>query len=83
GTRRLSSQALLDVRLSKPVSFGRFGRADLLLDVLNLLDESAEEGLVTDVMATESVRLNPDFARPNVFVDPRRVMFGLRVNVGR
>ena len=83
GTRRLSSQTLLDVRASRTFAGGRLGRMDLLLDLLNLLNETAEESVVSDVIATESVSLNPDFGKPNVFVDPRRLMIGVRVNLGR
>jgi hypothetical protein len=83
GTRRLSSQTLLDVRLSRPVALGNGRRAELLIDVLNLLNDAAEEGIVSDTQVTETVRINPTFAQPNAFVDPRRVMFGVRVNLGR
>jgi hypothetical protein len=83
GSRRLSSQSLLDVRLSRTFSAGRAGRIDVLLDVLNALDAAAEEALATDVQVTEKVSANPGFAQPTVFVDPRRVMLGIRLNVGR
>jgi hypothetical protein len=83
GARRLSSQTLLDVRLSRPIPVGRAGRLDLLLDVLNVLNDKAEEGLVSDTLVTESVARNSTFGQPNVFVDPRRVMLGLRLNLGR
>jgi hypothetical protein len=42
GTRRLSSQTLLDVRLSRTIPFGRVGRVELLLDLLNALNDTAE-----------------------------------------
>ena len=77
GTRRLSSQTLLDLRLSRAVSFGGLGRVELLLDVLNALNETAEEGLASDNL------FSPNFGQPTVFVDPRRVMIGVRLNVGR
>jgi hypothetical protein len=32
---------------------------------------------------TETSRLNPTFGQPNVFVDPRRVMLGIRLNLGK
>ena len=83
GSRRLSSQALLDVRLSRPIPFGRSGRIELLLDVLNVLNDTAGEGLVSDVLTTESLTVNPDFGKPNVFMDPRRAMLGVRLNLGR
>ena len=48
GSRRLSSQSLLDVHVSKPISFGRMGHVELLLDVLNVLNDTDEESLATD-----------------------------------
>ena len=83
GARRLSSQTLLDVRLSRAISIGKAGRLDLLLDVLNVLNEAAEEGLVSDTLTTETVARNATFGQANFFVDPRRVMLGLRLNLGR
>ena len=83
GSRRLSAQSLLDLRVSRPIRLGRAGRIDLLLDVLNLLNDKAEEGLVTDILTTETITRTLDFGRANAFVDPRRVMFGLRVSLGR
>jgi hypothetical protein len=76
GTRRLPSQTLLDVRLSRTFSLRRFGRVDVLVDVLNLLDDTAAEGLVTDNL------FSPNFGQPTVFMDPRRVVVGVRMNVG-
>jgi len=83
GSRRLSSQSLLDLRLSRMLSFGRSARLELLLDILNVLNDTAEEGLATDVLATETLKFNPEFAQPTVFMDPRRVMVGVRLNLGR
>ena len=83
GSRRLSSQTLLDVRLSKSIVFNGFGRVELLLDVLNLLDDAAEEGLATDVLATETLTANPGFGQATAFVDPRRAMLGVKLNLGR
>ena len=48
GSRRLSSQSLLDVRVSRTIRVGCLGRIELLLDVLNVLNDTAEEGLATD-----------------------------------
>jgi Carboxypeptidase regulatory-like domain/TonB dependent receptor-like, beta-barrel len=83
GARRLSSQTLVDLRLSRPISFSRLGRVELLLDLLNALNDRAEEGLTTDVLVTETLKTNPDFGRPTVFMDPRRAMVGVRLNLGR
>lgn len=77
GSRRLSSQSLLDVRLSRTVSFGGRARIELLLDVLNVLNDRAEEGLASDNV------FSPNFERPTLFMDPRRAMVGLRVDLGR
>jgi hypothetical protein len=76
GTRRLSSQTLLDLRLSRTISVGGLGRVELFADVLNALNETAEEALASDNL------FSPNFGQPIVFVDPRRVMLGARWNVG-
>ena len=75
--RRLSSQSLLDLRLSRPISMGRGARIDLLIDVLNVLNDDAEEELAMDNL------FSPNFGLPTVFMDPRRAMFSGRLNLGR
>jgi hypothetical protein len=77
GTRRLSSQTLLDVRLSRAVQLTNGTRIDLLLDVLNSLDDTAEEALATDNLEATN------FGQPTLFMDPRRVMLGIRLSLGR
>ena len=77
GTRRLSSQTLLDLRVSRTLSLGGQTRIELLLDVLNALANTAEEALATDNL------FSPNFGQSTVFVDPRRVMIGVRVNLGQ
>jgi len=77
GSRRLASQSILDLRVSKTLRFGDAGHVELLLDVLNLLDDTAEEALVSDVLAAST------FGRPRSFVDPRRAMIGARLHLGR
>ena len=77
GTRRLSSQTLLDLRLSRTFSFGGSRSIELLVDVLNVLNDTAEEGLVSENLFSRN------FGLPTTFVDPRRAMVGLRVNLGR
>jgi hypothetical protein len=59
------------------MAFGRQGRIELLLDVLNVLNSTAEEGLATDNL------FSPNFGVPSVFVDPRRAMLSVRLNLGR
>jgi len=83
GSRRLASQTLLDLRLSRAFRVGRLGRFHLLLDVLNALNDTAAEGLVTDTLATAAIQRVPTFGMPNVFVDPRRAMVGVRIDLGR
>lgn len=77
GARRLSSQTLLDLRLSRVLSFRGAGRIELVVDVLNALNESAEEALATDNV------LSPTFGQGVAFVDPRRAMVSLRLNLGK
>jgi hypothetical protein len=82
GSRRLSSQTLLDVRLSTAIRLGKLGRMELLVDVLNLLNRTAEESLATETLMTETV-FSPTFGQPVSFVDPRRAMIGIRLNLGQ
>jgi Carboxypeptidase regulatory-like domain len=77
GSRRLSSQSLLDVRVSKTMAFGGVGRVEVMVDVLNALNDTAEEGLATDNL------FSPNFGAATVFMDPRRAMIGVRLNLGR
>ena len=80
GSRQLSSQTLLDLRVSKTLRFGTRARIELMVDVLNVLDDDAEEGLVSDELFDGLGR--PVVVQPNVFVDPRRVMLSARMNLG-
>lgn len=77
GSRRLASQTLVDVRLSRTIRVRRSTRVELLVDVLNALNDSAEEGLATDNL------FSPNFGQPSSFVDPRRAMIGVRLNLGQ
>jgi TonB dependent receptor/Carboxypeptidase regulatory-like domain len=77
GTRRLPSLTMLDVRVSKTVALGNLGRVELLMDVLNAFNQATEEGLATDNLYSSN------FGQPTIFVDPRRVMLGARLNLGR
>jgi len=77
GGHRLASQSLLDLRLSKSVHLGGAGSVDILLDVLNALNDTAEEAVQTDNV------LAATFGRATQFMDPRRAMVGVRLNLGR
>jgi hypothetical protein len=76
GSRRMSSQSLLDVRVSRKIFSGSWGQVELLVDVLNTLNSTAEEVLATDNL------YSPTFAQPTVFTDPRRAMIGVRFKLG-
>jgi len=78
GTRRLSSQTLLDLRVSRTLPLGATGRMELILDVLNALNDGAEEAIAGDDLFAPA-----SFGIPSVFVDPRRAMLGVRMNFGR
>jgi outer membrane receptor protein involved in Fe transport len=77
GSRRLPVQSLLDLRLSRPFTIGSRGRIELLVDLLNALNDKAEESVATDNL------FSPTFGQPTVFVDPRRAMLGVRLDLGR
>lgn len=77
GSRRLSTQSLLDLRLSRAFTIGSMGRIELFLDLLNALNDKAEEGVATDNL------FSANFGQPTVFLDPRRAMLGVRLNLGR
>ena len=77
GSRRLSSQTLVDLRVSRTISMGAATRIELLLDVFNLFEDTAEESIASDNLFAAN------FGQPNVFVDPRRVMLGVRLNLGK
>ena len=83
GSRRLSSQSLVDLRISKMLRLGSAGTMDLRFDVLNLLNDAAEEALQTDVLFTAAGLTNPDFGLPTIFMDPRRAMVSVRLNFGQ
>ena len=71
GTRRLSAQSLLDLRVSKIFRFGRKGKFEFLAE-LNLLNDSAEVGLVS------SNYFSPNLGKGQLFVDPLRAMIGVK-----
>jgi len=77
GARRLSSQSVLDLRVARSFRFGRAGRVELAVDVLNALNDAAEEALTTDNLFSAT------FGQPTVFMSPRRAMVSARLNVGR
>ena len=77
GSRRLSSQSLLDLRVSRTIFSCDFVRVELLVDVFNVLNDVAEEELATDNL------YSPNFGLPTLFTDPRRDRVGVRLHWGR
>jgi hypothetical protein len=77
GSQRLPSQTLLDFRVSRAIRFGNVAQVELRLDVLNLLNDTAGESVETDVF------FDPAFGRANIFMDPRRAMVSVKLNLGR
>jgi hypothetical protein len=63
--------------VSKTLSVFGAGTADLILDVLNVLNDTAEEALVSDN------RFAATFGAPRLFSDPRRAMPGVRLKLGQ
>jgi hypothetical protein len=76
GARRLPTQSMLDLRVSKSFALFGAGNAEVIFDMLNLLNDTAEEALVSDN------RTAATFGTPRLFVDPRRAMLGVRLNFG-
>ena len=56
---------------------GDVGQVELRLDVLNLLNDTAGESVETDVF------FDAAFGRANIFMDPRRAMVSVKLNLGR
>lgn len=73
GTRRVSSQTLMDVRLSRAIEPAPETRIELLLDVFNTFNSTPEERLADD-------HLQPEFRTTQRVVDPRRAMLGVRLS---
>ena len=72
GTYRLQPQTLLDLR-SKIFQFKNDRRIEVLADIMNLLQENAEEGIVTRNF------FSGNFSSPSTWIDPRRAMVGVKL----
>ena len=76
GARRLPSQSLLDIRVSKNDAPRRRRPHRAPRDLLNVLNDDAEESLATDNL------FSPTNSCAGVaFVDPRRAMLGVRLEL--
>jgi hypothetical protein len=74
GSRRLSSQQILDLRVSKLFRVGSTGSVEVMIDVLNALNDSAEEGVATRNF------YSPNFGVGVELITPRRAMIGAKVS---
>ena len=81
GSRRLSSQTRLDVRVARTFRAGSMSRIELAFDLFNALNDTAEERIASDVINLRADQAHL-FAQPNLFIDPRRAMLSVRLNLG-
>jgi outer membrane receptor protein involved in Fe transport len=72
GSYRLSAQTLLDLRISKIFRFSNERRIEVLVDILNLLQDKAEESIVSRNFFSDN------YGVPNTYIDPRRAMIGVK-----
>jgi len=77
GSRRLPSQTVVDLRIARTIPCGGLGRIELLVEVLNALNEPAAENVASDNLFAAN------FGQGTVFLDPRRAMVAVRLNLGR
>ncbi len=77
GSQRLPTQSLVDFRVSRRFHIRDGASVDLMFDVLNLSNETAEEAIASDNAFAAN------FGVGTVFVDPRRIMVSVRLNMGR
>jgi len=57
--------------------------AVLQRQALDVLNDRAEETLQSDALFDASNALNKSFGQPMTFMDPRRAMLSVRLNLGR
>ena len=75
----LQDSSCIDFQNDKYVDHAECGGYDdVIFDVLNLLNDTAEEAMATDNLFSSTT-----FGKPTVFVDPRRAMISVRLNLGR
>jgi outer membrane receptor protein involved in Fe transport len=74
GSRRLSPQKLFDLRVSKIFRFAGHRKLEILVDILNVLNNTAEERIITRDF------FSPNFSKGDRFIDPRRGMIGVKLS---
>ena len=72
GARRLPTQKVLDLRISKIFRFGDTGKIELLADILNLLNEDATEDVVSQNVFSSNLGVG------DRWIDPRRAFIGIK-----
>jgi len=72
GSRRLSSQNNLDLRISKIFRFGEAGKFEILADILNVFNETAEQDIASRNAFSSNLGVG------DAWVDPRRVIIGVK-----
>ncbi len=73
GSRRVSSQSLLDLRLQKSFNLGETVKFQVFGDALNLTNSDTNEGILSQFVDSEL------FEVPSDFVLPRRFMVGAKL----
>ena len=75
GARRLDSQNVLDLRVSRVFSLEGDGRrtAELLVDILNLFNSVAAEDIASRTLGSSV------FGVGERWIDPRRAIFGVKI----
>ena len=82
GSRRLSSQSLLDRAACRGRSpLAAWDASSCWWTCSMSLNDTAEEGLATDVSSPKLFSTNTS-VKPTSFMDPRRAMVGVRLNLG-
>ena len=81
GSRRLSSQTLLDVRVSRTITLG--GSDDRAAPGRAQRAQRHGGGGPGDRDTDDGDVFSPTFGQPVSFMDPRRAMIGVRLNLGR
>lgn len=73
GSRRVANWDLLDLRLQKKFALGKEGGFFLFADFLNVLNNAANENVLSQLGTSDS------FGQPSAFVEPRRLQVGAKI----
>ena len=73
GSRRVPAWDIIDMRIEKDVALGGSTRVGAFLDVLNLINSDATEGIGSRLGSSSS------FGLPTRYLPPRRMMIGAKL----